>query len=427
MPRKKAEPKTTTRNKKVGDQDFLKGLAADTGGQMMCDMGQSRYFIDTGNLALNRILSGKYIGGGLPGGQITEVYGPPASAKSLLGNCVLGAVQRMGGIAVYLDCERAGNPDFAKNAGHVDIEKLISYEPISIEECERKIRVAVEKINEHFGIEIPKLFVWDSISVVPTEREWKVAELPENATKEAIKAAGGNERPGERARAAGDMLRRLNPLLNDANASLYVINQTRQKIGVLWGSPETTGGGGKALPFYASCRIRTSASGFIKDKFKVPCGVQLNFENKKNRSWRPFGKVEKVDLFFDKGINPLGGLLTSLRYAERIVGPSNWTVQEPWANGETVKFKAALEADMPEEILLRCPSLIDAKDEREVKEYLDTWRGAINLSEEQMAVEAVEDENVDAIKQTDIIAELGLESEFDDSTYSPEDDGDKSD
>jgi hypothetical protein len=147
----------------------------------------------------------------------------------------------------------------------------------------------------------------------------------------------------------------------------------------------------------------------------------LNFENKKNRSWRPFGKVEKVDLFFDKGINPLGGLLTSLRYAERIVGPSNWTVQEPWANGETVKFKAALEADMPEEILLRCPSLIDAKDEREVKEYLDTWRGAIDLSEEKMAVEAVKDENVDAIKQTDIIAELGLESEFDDSTYSPED------
>ena len=85
---KKGTKKTT---KTKSDDDFLKELASETGGQIMSEVGASKYFIDTGNLALNRICSGKYVGGGIPGGQITEVYGPSASAKSLLGNCVLGA------------------------------------------------------------------------------------------------------------------------------------------------------------------------------------------------------------------------------------------------------------------------------------------------------------------------------------------------
>ena len=420
MPRKKAEPKTETRPS--SDTDFLKELAADTGGQMMVDVGSTKYFIDTGNLALNRICSGKYIGGGIPGGQITEVYGPPASAKSLLGNCVLGGVQRMGGIAVYLDCERAGNPEFAKNAGHVDVDSLVSYEPISIEQVEAKIKAAVKRINEYYDPEKPKLFVWDSISVTPTEREWKTTELPETYTQaEFKKIVGSKERPGERAKAAGDALRRLNPLLNDANATLYVINQTRQAIGVMFGSDEVTGGGGKALPFYASCRLRTSATKHFLDEHEVPCGVNLNFRNKKNRSFKPFGVVEGVPLFFDKGINPLGGLLVSLKQANRIKGKGTWTVQEPWANGQKVTFKRALaDGTVPEEVLLKCPSLIDAENEQQVKDYLGVWQEAIDLADSVLGEANIDDVNQDEVKKTDIIAELGLESEFDGKEYKPE-------
>lgn len=424
MPRKKAEPKTKT-TKKKSDDDFLKELASETGGAIMSEVGASKYFIDTGNLALNRICSGKYIGGGIPGGQITEVYGPSASAKSLLGNCVLGACQRMGGIAVYLDCERAGNPDFAKNAAKVDVDRLITYEPISIEQVEAKIRTSIKLITKHYGVDIPKLFVWDSISVVPTEREWKTNELPENYTAAQFKKlVGSKEKPGERARAAGDALRRLNPLLNDHNATLYVVNQTRQKIGVLFGSDETTAGGGKALPFYASCRLRTSATKHMLDKHEVPCGVNLNFRNKKNRAFKPFGVVEGVQLFFDQGISPLGGLLTSLKQAERIERPNpkgNWVVKEPWAGGEEVTFKAsAAEGVVPEEILLKYPSLIDAESEQEVKDYLSVWEGASKLAASDLKTASIVDDNIDLVKKADVLKDLGLEDQFNSDEFTPE-------
>ena len=252
---KRKQEKEEVNDSKSDDlfSELLKTAKANT----LDTAGKCPYFIDTGNLALNYMCSGRFATGGIPGGRITEVFGPPATSKSLLGYCCLASCQRLNGIAVLLDCERAGNAEFAEKAAHLNTSRLITYEPISIEEVEKKIISATNAIRKHYGKDIPILFVWDSIGVSPTEREWSEIGLPENPTAAQLKAVG-SERPGERARAAGDLLRKINPFINENNATLYIINQIRSKIGVLYGSPETNAGGGKSLEFYASCRLRTS-------------------------------------------------------------------------------------------------------------------------------------------------------------------------
>lgn len=214
--------------------DIFSELLKTTKANTMDTAGKCPYFIDTGNLALNYMCSGRFATGGIPGGRITEVFGPPATSKSLLGYCCLASCQRLGGISVLLDCERASNAEFAEKAAHLNASRLITYEPISIEEVEKKIIAATNAIRKHYGKDIPILFVWDSIGVSPTEREWAEVGLPENPTAAQIKAVG-SERPGERARAAGDLLRKINPFINENNATLYIINQIRSKIGVMFG------------------------------------------------------------------------------------------------------------------------------------------------------------------------------------------------
>jgi len=362
-------------------EDAFAALASETGGQLLSDVGKSKYYIDSGNLSINWMCSGRFLGGGFPGGRLSELYGPQASAKSLLGNCVLRGCQKMGGIAVYLDCERSSNADFMRAAAHVDTDKLLVYELMEFDQIERKVISVTKKIRQHFGVDKPIAFLWDSISTVMCGRESKYADLPDNYTQADFKKiVGSNEKPGERARAAGDCLRRLNPFLSDNDATMVIINQVRSAIGG-YGNPEVTGGGGKALPFYASLRLRTSAKKHFTNKLGFPIGVGLKFANKKNRSFTPGLEVDEVQLFFNSGINPTGGLLSSLLLAERITGKAgNYSVLEPYSNGMEVKFKATKEQNsVPLEVLLKCPALVDANSADEVEEYVSEYRAAFDL------------------------------------------------
>ncbi len=108
--------KTKTKN----ENSALEEILSETGGELLRNAGQVPYYVDTGNLAINYACSGKFIKGGFPGGRIIEAFGPEASGKSLLGYCFLGAIQKQGGIAVLLDCERSSGSDFAERCGHVD-------------------------------------------------------------------------------------------------------------------------------------------------------------------------------------------------------------------------------------------------------------------------------------------------------------------
>ncbi len=371
--------------KKAGD-NFFAELATATGGDILEDIGSVKYFVDTGNLSINYICSGKFMGGGIPGGKITEIYGPPGGGKSLIANCILAGVQKLGGIGVFLDCERALNAMFAETAAHVDTSKIVTYTPRFIEEVESKVKAVVKLIRKVKGKDVPIVIIWDSISVSPCHREFKELDLPEVYTKADFKRiVGGKEQPGERAKVAGAALRKLNPFLDENNATFFVINQTRSTIGGNPAFSEVTGGGGQALPFYASCRLRVSATKKFVDENELQCGINLQVRNKKNRSFVPFLEASNVQLFYDKGINPLGGLLLILLQISRVEpagGGGNYIVKEPWANGQKVKFKAAKEANIvPADVLYRCPTLVDAESKEEVEAYLSIFQDAIDLTE----------------------------------------------
>ena len=359
-------------------------IAAKTGGALFSDGGAIKYLIDTGSLALNYMVSGKFIGGGIAGGKITEIFGPESSAKSLVSYSLLGSVQRIGGIPVYLDCEFAGNADFAEKCGHLNPEELFTYYPETYERVSAKVISSINEIRETFGPDVPILIVWDSIGVTMTERELKEIELPEKASKAAIKAAGGNEKPGERAKAAGKILRKLNPFLDANNATLVVINQTRANIGVMYGEKDVTAGGGRALRYYASCRLAFASSKKIKDEKKdIVVGVNLIMRNRKNRHFPPHRETKGVQLYFDQGINPLGGMLSILIGAGRIesCGKAMYKVLEPWADGKDFTFKGSVEKnDVPMELLLECPKIVDARNAEEIKEYMAVYASAVDIS-----------------------------------------------
>jgi RecA/RadA recombinase len=368
---------------KKNDDSILEDILASTGGETLRNAGVVPYYVNTGNLAINYACSGKFINGGFPGGRIIEAYGPEASGKSFLGYCFLGSIQKQGGIAVLLDCERSSGSEFAERCGHVDPDKLLTYDPVTLQQVEKKIIAVVKAIRAKYPKK-PIGIVWDSIGVNPTEREFSETELPENATKAQIDAVG-NERPGERAKFANKILRSLNPFLNDNDATLYVINQVRKKIGVIYGSDETTSGGGEALKFYASLRFRTGAPREFQDKTtKLSLGVNMTITNKKNRHFTPGVKVENVPLFFQSGINPLGGLLDALLMAKRVEahkGAGKYRILSPWNGGvEDAVFQQAKSTPFAESILMEYPALIDAASADEVKEYLKEWSDAIALT-----------------------------------------------
>lgn len=393
------------------EDDFYTLMAKETGGRLLAGAGASRYFIDTGNLALNWICSGKFLGGGYPTG-ITEIYGPPASSKSLLVYTAMGNVQKQNGYTILLDLERSSNEGFAMVAGHVDPSKLIVQYPLTLEDIHQLIVQTVNYIRKHKGPDVPILFGLDSIGVAMCRRELAESKIPLNATKEQMK--GMKEQPGERAKAAGKMFRQVNPFLDDNNASLIVLNQTRASIGT-YGQDETTAGGGKALPFYANCRLRTAAAKQIEHaKLKRPIGVNVRFRNKKSRSFIPFLSTENVQLYFDKGINPLGGLLSVLINAGRVVlaGKGVYQVVDPWAEGKEIKFRASgARNDVAAEVLYGCPSLIDATSEQQVRDYLGIFAEAVD----QSLSEDVEERDLEAddISDDDAIANsIGTAEEY---------------
>lgn len=375
----------------ITDEELFATIAEATNGNVLSDMESCNHFIDTGNLAVNFICSGRFIKGGIPGNRITEFYGPSSSGKSLIASGCLFGCQKMGGWPIILDCENATNGEFMERTSHLNLKKVLRYTPFTLEQAFSKIHNSVRTIREHevkLGREPkPIVVVYDSISVSPCEREFKETNLPEEYNPTMWKKiVGRNEQPGERAKVCSKELRKLMSLLEKQGVTVLVINQTREKIGVLYGSPETTAGGGNALPFYASCRIRTATRKKIENKLKSFAGVNMHIKNVKNRTFRPFVESEGIKLYFQTGINPLSGLVSLLVQAERIVMKSagNYLVKPEFTptGVDEYKFKAsATENLIPLQVLLDNPKLIDAESAEEIMEYMAVFQAAISDSE----------------------------------------------
>src|SRR4051812_7583306 len=246
--------------------------------------------ISTGSLSLDIALGGR----GLPRGRVVEVFGPESSGKTTLALHVAAEAQKAGGIAAMIDAEHAFDPTWAKKLG-VDLEMLLVSQPSSGEEA-MQITEMLVKSN---AVDV---IVIDSVAALVPKKE--------------LEGEIGDSHVGLQARLMSQALRKLTSAIAKSSTVVIFINQIREKIGVMFGSPETTPGG-RALKFYASCRVDVRRIGQLKEGEEV-VGQRVRAKVVKNKVAPPF-RVAEFDMMHTAGISYEGDVL-DMGMEQKIVG-----------------------------------------------------------------------------------------------------------